>query len=259
MTIEHQIRFVACCGLAVALSGCTRVQDAFSEKPRVGVVALFDTSASTNQEALRKRYGKEFIELVDKASPQGLTARADVIRATPLADTVFPLHIDLPRASVNRNNITQEELLTSAKKSADEGLSRLFSENVPTQNSRILDAIEVTSRLFNGAEMREMIDRRLVVFSDMIESSERYEFTRGVIRRDKIASMIEKEKTSGRIPTLKGVRVWVAGAGSGGGTALSSDQLRGIEQFWLEYFRATGADLAPSQYGASLLNFDVPK
>jgi hypothetical protein len=91
----------------------------------------------------------------------------------------------------------------------------------------------------------------------MIESSDRYEFTRAGLSPLSISAMIQKDKEAGRIPKLSGVRVWIAGAGAGGGSHLSSDRLRGIEQFWLEYFRATGAELVPTQYGSTLLNFSV--
>ncbi len=249
--------YLACSAIALALSGCGKIQEAFSEKPQIGFVALFDTSASTNQQLLRDRYSKEFLGIIDKLAAKGVVARADVIRATPLADTIFPLRVDLPRASLNKNDITQEELITHAKRKAEEGLGNLFSMGAPTPRTRILDAIEVTSRILNGAEMRDIPDRRLVIFSDMIESSERYEFTRGILQPGTIASMVDREKKSGHLPSLTGVRVWIAGAGSGGGENMSSNQLRGIEQFWLRYFRTTGADLPESQYGSSLLNFDI--
>ncbi len=243
--------------VALVITGCGKVQDAFSEKPRIAVVALFDTSASTNQQALRDRYTSEFLSIIDKTATQGVSVRADVIRATPLADTTFPVQVDIPRASINKNDITQEESLAKAKQKADKGVRQLFSTGTPTAQTRILDAIEVTSRILNGSELRGIPDRRLIIFSDMIESSERHEFSRGILRPGSIISMLDREKNAGRLPSLKAVRVWIAGAGSGGGQNLSGDQLRGIEQFWLRYFRATGADLPESQYGSSLLNFGV--
>jgi hypothetical protein len=243
-------------GVALILSGCQKVRDTVSTAPGVGVVALFDISLSTDQEALRQRYQKEFLEVVEKVVPMGVVIRADAIRAKPLAETTFPLRLDFAKMSaINRNEFDLEESLKKAKETTSTELSKLFSENPPTKQTPILDAIEVTRKIFSGADMDGIGDRRLVIFSDMIESSDRYEFTRAALGQKAIAAMIEKDKQAGRIPSLNGVKVWVAGAGAGGGSQLAEAQIRGIEQFWLAYFRAAGADLAPERYGSTLLNF----
>lgn len=240
------------------LTGCQQVKEAVSTTPQFGVVALLDVSASTDQEALRQRYQREFLEMIDQLASHGAVIRADAIRATPLAETIFPVRIDVARMSViDKNEFNLEEAVKKAKDSATQGMSKLLSEIPPTQRTPILDAIEVTSRIFNGEEMKGIADRRLVVFSDMIESSDRYEFTRAGLSPKAISAMIRKDKQAGRIPKLNGVSVWIAGAGAGGGSHLSSQQLRGIEQFWTEYFKATGAMLMPTRYGSTLLNFSA--
>jgi len=242
----------------LALTGCQQVKDAVSTTPQFGVVALLDISASTDQDALKQRYQKELLAVINQVVPQGAVIRADAIRATPLADTVFPVRIDVAKMSViNKNDLAMEDTLKNAKDSASQELTRLLSNTPTTPMTRILDAIEVTSRIFNGEEMKGIPDRRLLIFSDMIESSERYEFTRAGLSQRAISAIIQKDKQAGRIPKLSGVRVWIAGAGAGGGSHLSGDQLRGIEQFWLEYFRAAGAELVPTRYGSTLLNFSV--
>jgi hypothetical protein len=242
----------------LALTGCQQVKNAVSTTPQFGVVALLDISASTDQDMLKQRYQKELLQIIDQVAPLGTIIRADAIRATPLAETVFPVRIDVAKMSViDKNEFNLEEAVTKAKANAARELSQLLSENPATPFTRILDAVEVTSRIFNGDEMKGIPDRRLVIFSDMIESSDRYEFTRAGLSQRAISAMIQKDKQAGRIPNLSGVSVWVAGAGAGGGAHLSSEQLRGIEEFWMEYFRAAGADLVPTRYGSTLLNFTV--
>lgn len=242
----------------LALTGCQQVKDAVSTTPQFGVVALLDISASTDQEALKQRYQKELLAVIDQVVPKGAVIRADVIRATPLADTVFPVRVDVAKMSViNKNDFTMEDTIKNANGSASQELTKLLSDTARTPVTRILDAIEVTSRIFNGEEMKDIPDRRLLIFSDMIESSERYEFTRVGLNQHAISAMIQKDKQAGRIPRLNGVKVWIAGAGAGGGSHLSGEQLRGIEQFWLEYFRAAGGELVPTRYGSTLLNFSV--
>jgi hypothetical protein len=256
MTFKSLVPFLAS---LLLLGGCQHIKEAVSTTPKVGVVALFDISASTDQDALRQRYQNEFMEIVARLATQdGLVVRADAIRATPLAETTFPIRIDMARTNViDRNDSNLDDAVKQAKNQVLQELGSLFSQNPATQHTRILDAIEVTSRVFNGEDMKGVLDRRLVVFSDMIESSDRYEFTRAGLSAKAIAAMIQKDKQAGRIPSLGGVHVWVAGAGAGGGSGLSGDQLRSIEQFWLEYFRAAGAELVPTRYGSTLLNFSV--
>ena len=243
-------------GFALLLSGCTEVRRTVSTTPEVGLVALFDISASTDQQALKQRYQKEFLQVIEKVVPMGVVVRADAIRAKPLAETTFPLRLDFAKMSaIDRNQLDLDDSMKKARDTTSTELSKLFTENPPTQQTPILDAIEVTRKIFSGADMDGIHDRRLVIFSDMIESSDRYEFTRAPLGERAIAVMIEKEKRAGRIPSLTGVKVWVAGAGAGGGSHLSTEQVRGIEQFWLNYFRAAGADLAPERYASTLLNF----
>jgi hypothetical protein len=48
--------------------------------------------------------------------------------------------------------------------------------------------------------------------------------------------------------------VWVAGAGGG-----TPEKYLQIQDFWIEYFRAAGAELRPSRYGAGLMDFSIPR
>jgi hypothetical protein len=237
-------------------AACKKIDEAVSTTPQSGVVALFDISASTDQAALKERYRTEFLHVLHTLAPQGVLIRADAIRATPLAETTFPIRIYVPKMTViNRNEMDLEDAVKMANTEAAQGLAKLFSQGPPTQQTRILDAIEVAARVFQGEEMKGIPDRRLVIFSDMIESSERYEFTRMTLSREAIPQLIARERKARRIPKLDGVRVWVAGAGAGGGSGLPGERLRWIEEFWLEYFRAAGADLNPTRYGSALLSF----
>src|SRR3989442_122169 len=133
----------------------------------------------------------------------------------------------------------------------------MLSQNVAIQRTPVLDAVEVTGRIFEGPEMKDIPDRRLVIFSDMIESSERYEFTTIGLSRTAIPQIIEKEKKNKRLADLRGVRVWFAGAVADVGPGFAGELLRGIEDFWREYFRVARAELPQPQYGSALLNFSA--
>jgi hypothetical protein len=82
-------------------------------------------------------------------------------------------------------------------------------------------------------------DNMLVLFSDMIQESSDYNFATAAGPDAREASRIVKElRKRGRIPNLAGRKVFVNGR-----TGSSNAQVDSIGRFWLEYFRATGAEL----------------
>ena len=124
-----------------------------------------------------------------------------------------------------------------------------------TNLTDILSAIEQTASLFREDATREtLLDRSLrflsgrkdiisahmlVLFSDMIQESEDYNFARswGPTKTETsriLAQLVER----GRIPNLMGAKVFVNGR-----TGTSNRQIENIEHFWREYFRNTKADL----------------
>ena len=87
----------------------------------------------------------------------------------------------------------------------------------------------------------------------MIEESARYNFRSENITSTRIARIVEEEGKSRRLPALKGIQVWVSGAGGA-----TRDKYLQIQDFWVRYFQATGADLRTSRYGATLMDFSIP-
>jgi len=109
-------QYLSIIGVMLLASGCQRVKDAVSTTPQMGIVALIDISVSTDQASLRQRYHKELVEIVEKVVPYGAMIRADAIRATPLAETTFPIRIDVPRMSViDKNEFLLEDAVKKAK------------------------------------------------------------------------------------------------------------------------------------------------
>jgi hypothetical protein len=88
----------------------------------------------------------------------------------------------------------------------------------------------------------------------MVEESDLYNFQRDSLSDSRIAAILQAERESGRIPNLKGVRVWKAGAASGD---LKEAKARQLEKFWLQYFQAAGADVAKERYASALLDFGL--
>lgn len=123
----------------------------------------------------------------------------------------------------------------------------------PVRLSKIRDAILTASSLLKALRRDRNI---LIVFSDMIEESEGLNFARGTLSVSRAREMVDADRRSGRLPDLTGTRVWVSGAGAGSyARTLSSAQLLGIRAFWLEYFKAAGAELPAERYLPTFAGF----
>jgi len=122
------------------------------------------------------------------------------------------------------------------------------------QQTKILDALQLAERVF-GTYPNER--RVLVIFSDMVEESERYNFRHAQLTPAKIQAVIERERSQQRLANLKGVQVHVVGAAAGAYGHMNSEHIQQMRNFWLAYFKASGADLAPERYGSGIL--DIPQ
>jgi hypothetical protein len=93
-----------------------------------------------------------------------------------------------------------------------------------------------------------------VIFSDMVEESDRLKMTNEAMAPRMVDRFIAHERSGPYFPRLGGVRVYVAGAGvtTRATSSLKNEQ---IEAFWLRFLRATGAQIDPDHYGSTLTRF----
>src|SRR5437867_9123645 len=99
----------------------------------------------------------------------------------------------------------------------------------------VIDAMQLAERVFSTYEGNQKL---LVVFSDMIEESRRYNFTTEKLTAARIGQIIANEQDAGRLPDLQGVEVCVVGAGATTSGGLPADKLLTIREFWIQYFKA---------------------
>ena len=85
----------------------------------------------------------------------------------------------------------------------------------------------------------------------MIEDSSDYDFSKERLSEKRISQIIEVEKSKNRLPDLKSVKVYVAGA-----RAPKSEQFSNIRNFWMRYFKECGAICPKENYGSALLTFN---
>ena len=117
-------------------------------------------------------------------------------------------------------------------------------------HTNIFDALSLAQRVFATYHRDRKV---LVIFSDMIEESAQYNFRRKPPDITQTARIIKRQQAAGNLPDLNGVEVYVVGAGEGTYSNLPSSQIRAVEEFWLKYFKACGADLRKERYGSALL------
>lgn len=231
---------------ALVLAGCSRE----SGTQRVTVV-LFDLSGSTGAGAIRDQYIKDFTKVLDAVAAGGIIA-ADIIDDNPLAHSSYPINESFDRYDPLKENKLDYDRRIRAQRDAVVKAAEAIVRKRPSsrRGTSVLDGLQLAERVFETFEG----DRNLlVVFSDMIEQSRRYNFAGENLTATRIGQIIARERSAGRLPDLRGVDVCVVGAGASQSGGLSTEKILSIREFWLEYFKAAGASLPKERYGSALL------
>lgn len=247
---------IAGLGLVAALwnAGCAKSQPA----PTVAIFCLFDISGSTSARPVREAYFQDFKKILGGLWG-GEAIKGDVITENSLARSSIPLDVSFPVKRWSDNPITFQEKLQQATAEAEKVARKLILETAPAAATDLMNAFQLADKMFNGEQWRAARTKVLVVFSDMVEQSQRYNFSALKLDASEVQHIIEAERTAGRLPNLNGVKTWVAGATANPSQGLHPDKIYAIQNFWLEYFKAAGADLTRERYGPKLINFSLPR
>jgi hypothetical protein len=213
-------------------------------------VALFDVSASTAAHPIREQYARDFEKIIGLVTSGGIVA-ADIIDDNPLAHSTVPINEPFkPRSAAESNLYYQRRIRAHRARVLQLARSILDKRRSDRPGSHIFEALHLAERIFATYQDRQKL---LVVFSDMIEQSHRYDFAQENLTQERIASIIEAERDAMRIPDLRDVEVCVTGAGASTAGGIPSEQILAIRDFWLRYFGVAGANLPKVRYGATLL------
>ena len=238
--------FAAMVCASVTWAGCGRRQVRTREEV---LVVLFDTSGST--QVARDKYLQDFRKALDeyRDHKNRLIILGDVITDNTLATAEYRIDACVEEdkgwlGNPMKRNMERNKAVAQAK----DALKLVFP------HSDIMTGLQLAEKVFAGH--RNAVDKRLIIFSDMIEQSSRYNFYSEKFTPDRIRQIINKEREDLRLPCLPGVKVWCAGVGVARKPGLSSTQMRRFQEFWMEYLRACKAEADPSHYAARLINFD---
>lgn len=220
------------------------------------VCVLFDLSETTNTPEVRKTYLDKFSMILEKMN------HGDVIEAALITEkSVSELNLSIEYSFPSFEFSTDNDMILNAQKRIADSLllalkdsllnaadSVLFNPPRKILGTEILSSLQVAERVLSAFPQKKKV---LVIFSDMIEESGIANFARDNPNDFRNKSIIEKLKKTGTLPDLKNTVVYVAGA-----THPDSEKYNGIRKFWIHFFRETGADLKPYNYGAALIRFD---
>jgi hypothetical protein len=220
-----------------------------ADHPAALALVLVDVSKSTGRQ--RQRY-TSFFSTVDHALTGGTLLIGDQIDADPLSTTSLPVRIFLEKSSLlGKNPAVVKSANARARTKALTEFNKLLRRR--PKGDSILDALNIADDVF--AAYPGVKTRYLIIFSDMVENSTRYRFTNLNLHPESVAAFVARERRNGRLPDLRGVETYVAGAGATRGVETSAERVRAVRGFWLAYFRATGATLPAFHYGPELIRF----
>jgi hypothetical protein len=157
-------------------------------------------------------------------------------------DKISELYLE--EMSLMENKIKYQNRIAKEKVKFRNDIQAAFDRPVLAKTTEIIAGIREAAQQFKKENARE---KYLVILSDMVEESEYYNFAKKKVDAGQI---LKKEADEGRLPDLKGVKVYVSGA-----TAKNESKMDEIRKFWLEYFKITGADLNEINYSNQLSKF----
>lgn len=232
---------------ALLFAACSSL--ASPEESKSAVMVLFDVSASTDSSEIRADYLASFNSLFKELDPRaGGRVAADVIDDNPLAHSNLVSGGWDPYSGFEDNPQTFDASVDTARTELSEGVEGLLERT--SKGTDVLNALDAAERFF--FQHADADDQRLVVFSDMINTSREARFAKLRWNDDAIEKLLEQRLSAGQVPDLSGVRVCVVGAGVSNGE-LDAEKIQWIKRFWLAYFDRAGADLDEARYGASLI------
>lgn len=226
-----------------------------SHEPTTWVV-LLDMSGVREDPDMRRSYADNFNRIVKHVKGGDMLAVAFITEASANELSLLTEY-RFPRFEPTTTN---RERMKSQRKKYD----KLISQTRDSLSKHVTDVIHNSDRI---APMTEIISavhvgatllhkgktslNNLVLFSDMEEYSNDYKFTAENLDSLRINHIIDKERSKQRgLPDLNGAKVIVAGANSN-----NANRFYAIRSFWMNYFKACGAQLHEDDYGAALSGF----
>jgi len=218
-------------------------------------VALIDASSSTNKPDVRTVYEDTMQTIVSTAGG------GDVLVAYPItSNSQASSYADVTVQFPTYNGLTENEdqyhdAQTDAANQAQDGIEKIITFKDGSDGTDLLFAFTKASDVFNGELYRSAKEKDLVVLTDGFQQTHQLDMMKVLLTPDRIQEIIRGLKDDGYLPNLQGVKVWMVGCGADPHHEVGPEKLDQVRRFWLAYFKACGANLAPERYGTTLENY----
>jgi hypothetical protein len=248
--------FVLLSAIALSIGGCS--QPWGRRPPNKAVVVLVDFSDSTA--ALRGFYLERVRRILTQMDHGDFLAVCRITASSVnepgvLLQEEFPRFVPTDAAGnptdnpilVRQAREKAKAELEERKAKLEQELQRVWAKGIEWEkalHTDIMGSLTIAQNLFAAYRRNRSV---LVVLSDMLEDSERYNFTRKSPDEKETEKIIAAEDKAGRLPRLDRVKVYVV-APSSGNTA----RFFAVRNFWLRYFAACGAKLLKENYSNEL-------
>ena len=250
----HAFRILDCTLILLLLASCQPGQSKSPKENKV-VCIFFDLSLSTQKASIRESYIKNFAEII-KHMNHGDAIVAGYITASSFAEIDFCINYQFPMVVPSTDNplikSAQQrravKLLQAERDSLNQAVSASLGERKDRiMHTEILSSLQIAERVF---AMYERPRKILIIMSDMIEDSQKYDFAQERLTEERINEIILLEKEKHRLPDLKNTRVYVMGS-----MAADAERFHQIRDFWFSYFSACEAEIKTERYGAAMIAF----
>jgi predicted nucleic acid-binding protein len=187
----------------------------------------------------------------------GDIVQADVVTERPLARALWPIDWHVPDCNFLEPEVRcrarlQDQIETERAHHVDTARQMLQQQSA---GSAVIDMLVVAANRLASPACHAKKERRLIIFSDMIEESDRYEFKEEDFTDQRIAAMLAEIDRSLGLPDFSGVQVWVIGASAvadtvnvANGLPLGNEAIIGIRKFWGRFFDVTGAAIPENRW-----------
>lgn len=212
------------------------------KQPPPSVLVMVDFSESAKP--LLPDYKKFLGEILSKVPAHGRIVVGKIQKTTeasfePFVNRVIPGDPGL--MDVEEDVRDQQRAL---QRTIQLAIDSVFGNPTFSGGTNIVSALRLVKQVFPQSDRRV-----LVLLSDMQHVSSEFNLEKAALTGNFVEETLGRLQQAGRIPDLKGMAVYVAGA-----TAKTDERYNQIKEFWDRLFAQSGAEL--KTYSRTLLNFE---
>jgi hypothetical protein len=212
------------------------------KEPRL-VMVFIDVSLSTLPD--RENY-KKYIDFIVSKLEAGDRIMVSRILDLTIAEFAPIYDAKFPAFNIFSDNRTHyDKTIRTMSRQIMATVDSVLDLRAKVQKSEIVNSFLICDQVMNGWSGK----RSVVIISDMQESSSEFNFDTDRLTPAYVENVLATLKLKNRIPQLRGVEVWIAGA-----YAKDTEQFFAVQDFWKRYLAETGATLRA--YSHTLLDFE---